>query len=62
MTKKKYAVLRRHLGDKMYEPGDEREVNEGDVAHLVAKGVLAEKKAKASKDKAEPKAKNKAEK
>jgi hypothetical protein len=36
----KFKVLRRHLGDKAYEEGDEREANAGDVAHLVAAGVL----------------------
>lgn len=36
----KYLVKRIHLGDKMYEVGDEREANPNDVAHLVAKAVL----------------------
>lgn len=49
----KFEVLRRHLGDKLYEPGEEREATEGDVAHLVRSGVLK---------KAEPAPKNKAEK
>lgn len=49
----KFQVLRRHLGDKLYEPGDEREASESDVAHLVRAGVL--------KRKAEPAPKNKAE-
>lgn len=43
----KYNVLRQHLGDKMYVPGDTRDANEAEVKHLVEKGVLApfEKKA-----------------
>ncbi|WP_111860881.1 hypothetical protein [Acinetobacter sp. CFCC 10889] len=36
----KYLVKRIHLGDKMYEVGEEREANPNDVAHLVVKGVL----------------------
>lgn len=51
----KYTVNRRHLGDKMYQPGDEREARESDVAHLLARGVLSEVKA-------ETKLRNKAEK
>lgn len=53
----KYHVLRRHIGDKLYEEGDEREADEGDVAHLVKNGVL-----QPSGQKAEPAVKNKAEK
>lgn len=37
----KFKVLRRHLGDKLYEPGDEREATRGDVEHLIRQGVLA---------------------
>ena len=37
----KYTVLREHLGDRDYRPGDEREAEPFSVAHLVALGVLA---------------------
>lgn len=37
----KYTVLREHLGDRDYRPGDEREADPSSVAHLVALGVLA---------------------
>ncbi len=47
---KTYNVLRQHLGDKMYMPGDTRKALPSEVAHLVAAGVLSEKKgAKAEK-------------
>ena len=52
----KYDVLRRHIGDKFYEEGDEREANESDVVHLVKSGVLrpvGEKPAAAPNNKAE---------
>lgn len=52
----KFTVMRRHLGDKMYEPGDEREASEGDVSHLVKAGVL-----KKAREKSEPAPANKAE-
>jgi hypothetical protein len=39
---KTYSVVRQHLGDKMYMPGDKREAAPSDVAHLIAAGVLAE--------------------
>ncbi|MBD9372108.1 hypothetical protein IB238_05620 [Rhizobium sp. ARZ01] len=39
---KTYSVIRQHLGDKMYMPGDRREAAKADVAHLVANGVLVE--------------------
>ncbi|MHB2265030.1 hypothetical protein [Aliihoeflea sp. PC F10.4] len=45
----KYDVLRPHIGDKSYKPGDIREAKEGDVEHLVKKGVLAAAGAKAAK-------------
>lgn len=45
---KTYVVVRQHLGDKMYMPGDEREASPGDVQHLVDNGVLSESKAKAA--------------
>ncbi|MGP3699197.1 hypothetical protein [Rhodobacter sp. NSM] len=31
----KYTVLRQHIGDRPYEPGDMREAAHADVAHLV---------------------------
>lgn len=31
----KYTVLRQHLGDRDYLPGDTREANPTDVAHLI---------------------------
>lgn len=37
----KFTVLREHLGDREYRPGDEREADPSSVAHLVALGVLA---------------------
>lgn len=48
----KFDVLRQHLGDRMYQPGEEREAAEADVVHLVRAGVLR---------KAELKPRNKAE-
>lgn len=42
-----YDVLRQHFGDKQYFKGDKREANEGDVKHLIDKGVLREAGAKA---------------
>lgn len=56
----KYLVKRQHLGDKTYQPGDEREARPEDVAHLLAKGVLVEKAAAAPKNKARSVPKNKA--
>ena len=50
----KYEVKRRHLGDKDYFDGDEREAEPAEVKHLVASGVLVEAKAKSK-----PKAKGK---
>ena len=38
----KYTVLREHLGDRDYRPGDEREADPSSVAHLVALGVLVQ--------------------
>lgn len=35
-----YKVLRPHLGDKPYQPGDVRSAKAATVSHLVAKGVL----------------------
>lgn len=47
-----FNVNRRHLGDKLYEPGDTREATVGDVQHLITAGVLTpfENKADASKE------------
>ena len=36
-----YKVVRPHLGDKAYLPGDVRSAKPASVSHLVAKGVLA---------------------
>lgn len=36
----KFEVRRQHLGDKMYMPGDIREIGEAEVKHLVDRGVL----------------------
>ncbi|EPE99529.1 hypothetical protein [Rhizobium grahamii] len=59
---KTYTVLRQHLGDKMYMPGDERQATEGDVTHLIRNGVLEEKKSeKRVVNKAAPPVKNKSE-
>lgn len=59
MAVEKYQVIRQHLGDKLYMPGDEREANVGDVAHLVRNGVLKRKAEPASKNKAEKAPQNK---
>lgn len=58
----KFKVRRQHLGDRMYLPGETREIAAGAVKHLVDNGVLEPIKAKAEpapKNKAEPKAENK---
>lgn len=55
----KFEVLRQHLGDRMYMPGDEREANQSDVAHLLRNGVLRVKAEPAVKNKAEKTQKNK---
>lgn len=58
----KFTVIRQHLGDKMYMPGDEREAAQADVQHLLTNGVLEEAKAERKPpNKAEPTVKNKAE-
>lgn len=57
-----YKVLRRLDGDKLYEPGDTREMMEADAAHLVALGAIEPAKAKAEKtpaNKMEPDLQNK---
>ena len=59
----KYRVMRQHFGDRLYQDGEERDASEGDVAHLVANGVLEPIKAKAEpavQNKAEPAVRNKA--
>lgn len=53
----KFKVLRPHQGDKWYSAGDEREAREGDVQHLLDRGVLEKAKPEA---KAEPAPRNKA--
>lgn len=62
-----YEVLRRLDGDKVYEPGDTREMTEADAKHLVDLGCLrkapadmAAKSAPPPEDKAEPALHNKA--
>lgn len=58
----KFTVLRQHLGDKMYLPGDTREAVESEVGHLVSAGVLGKPSRKAEpapKNKAEPSPANK---
>ncbi|WP_375597580.1 hypothetical protein [Devosia sp. Naph2] len=58
----KFEVLRQHLGDKMYMPGDTREADKNSVQHLIDQGVLAEGKAEQKPaNKAEPAVQNKAE-
>lgn len=39
---KSFEVIRQHLGDKMYMPGETREAAPGDVQHLINNGVLRE--------------------
>lgn len=39
-----FNVLRQHYGDRDYLPGDTREADPAQVAHLVAAGVLEEVK------------------
>ncbi len=55
----KFQVMRQHFGDRMYEPGDTRDADEGDVLHLIINGVLA-KAEPTTANKAEPKTANKA--
>lgn len=40
----RYNVLRQHIGDRDYLPGDTREADPAQVAHLVASGVLEQAK------------------
>lgn len=63
MTTKSYLVKRAHKGDKIYKEGDVRKAQPGEVDHLVARGVLEEKRAEEtpkSGKKAAPAPKNKA--
>lgn len=56
----KYQVLRQHLGDRLYNKGEDREARESDVAHLVRTGVLLPMKAEpVVENKAEPRVANK---
>ncbi|MGM5018718.1 hypothetical protein [Tardiphaga sp. 367_B4_N1_1] len=60
MAEREYDVARIHEGDKLYNEGDVRTLNETDAAHLVALGVLIprkEKAAPAEKPAADPAAK-----
>jgi hypothetical protein len=59
----KYKVLRRMDGDRLYEPGDVREMMAADAKHLLDLGVLEPVDGKAEKgaEKAEPAPANKAE-
>lgn len=50
----KFKVIRQHLGDKMYFPGDEREMREDEAAHLVPH--VLRKMESAPKNKAEARA------
>lgn len=54
MSTKHFKVLRQHLGDRSYAPGEFRTANPREVAHLVASGTLK------AVEKAAPKAQNKA--
>ena len=53
-----YAVLREHEGDRLYMPGETRQLTEVDARHLVKLGVLAA--AGEKPEKAEPNVSNKA--
>ena len=41
---KQFKVLRQHHGDRDYLPGDTREADPSQVAHLIGAGVLEEVK------------------
>lgn len=45
---KEFRVIRQHLGDRMYMPGDTREADPKEVAHLVAGGVIEPVKERAA--------------
>ena len=51
----KFKVLRHHIGDKEYFPGDTRDATENDVKHLIGKTLVR------ADQKDEPKPQNKAE-
>jgi len=56
----KYTVIRQHLGDRMYMPGEEREASPSEVRHLVKNDVLAEAKVeRRPANKVEPAVQNK---
>lgn len=63
----KFHVVREHLGDKQYMPGDTREAVRTEVAHLIPQVLVPEDEAPHRKadrkpaNKAEPKVQNKAE-
>ena len=60
---KKYQVMREHHGERFFRSGDLREAAPSDVAHLVARGVLAEvggKSAPATENKVAAPVQNKA--
>lgn len=58
----KYKVTRQVLFDRLYQAGEIYEGNASEVVHLVEHGVLVKAKAEpAPKNKAGPKAENKAE-
>lgn len=68
MTQHRFRVERHMQGDKPYLPGDERNLNPGEAAHMVRSGALTDlgpivEKADAPvENKAEPALDNKAEK
>ena len=66
MAKHSYRVERHMVGDQSYVPGDKRELEPSEAAHMVASGALtdlgpvkAEKAEPPVSNKAEPKASNK---
>ncbi|WP_420133964.1 hypothetical protein [Rhodopseudomonas sp.] len=64
MAEREYDVARIHEGDRLYNEGDVRILNEADAKHLVDLGVLVPRKVKAEPaplNKAEPAPANKAE-
>lgn len=65
MSKHSYRVERHMLGDKPYAPGDARELEPGEAAHMVRTGALTDlgpvkAEAEPKAEKAEAKPKNKA--
>lgn len=59
MAQHRYRVLRRLIGDRTYEAGDERIAAPGDVAHLVPHAL--QDLGPVGSEKAEPELQNKAE-